>query len=298
MANFEGNRFIERPFATRIFVSSSHGCRKCQQMNHFTWECTRSLNLETIPVSGSSSWVAKQRCYNCGIAGHKSRECRFPKTKPVENFEMVSSTQPMLSAVHESPQRNFDNRICFNCNVIGHISRNCPKIVKNQELSGFKSNRIKMPLAIGRPSRNKLEMPHNLAEQSSFHGNTCKHGFKKCHITCNCSNSNLAVNPEGDAMHLSGPSQYMQTDIEEGGDTRSCFNCGQTGHFYRNCPLPKREASTFYGRNVNQRIVTCFNCGIVGHVIRHCDQPFKDSSISNRFKGNKPGPTMEYHPKQ
>ena len=51
-----------------------------------------------------------------------------------------------------------------------------------------------------------------------------------------------------------------------------CFNCGERGHFSKDCSKPKRDYD-------------CYNCGESGHVSGDCPKPRKENGRNEKSGG-------------
>uniref|UniRef100_A0A915DTA3 CCHC-type domain-containing protein n=1 Tax=Ditylenchus dipsaci TaxID=166011 RepID=A0A915DTA3_9BILA len=62
------------------------------------------------------------------------------------------------------------------------------------------------------------------------------------------------------------PGHFARECTEAPTQAMNCYNCGQPGHFSRECPQP---------RNSNPIQKNCYNCGQPGHISIACPEPPK-----------------------
>ncbi|BGP37078.1 hypothetical protein JCM10449v2_000982 [Rhodotorula kratochvilovae] len=166
-------------------------CYNCGQAGHISRDCPNG--------------AAPKKCYSCGDSGHISRECPQNPNAGAGGFGAAPG------GFGGAPGGGAG--VCYRCGQPGHISRACPQNF-GAAAGGFGGG-----FAGGFPGAG--------GAAGGFGAKTCYSCGGVGHLSREC------VNPA--KCFACGGQGHLSRDCPQGGEKR-CYGCGQTGHISRECP--------------------------------------------------------------
>ncbi|KAI1712440.1 zinc knuckle domain-containing protein [Ditylenchus destructor] len=232
---------------------SSTECCHCKKTGHLSSECPNKGSCANI---GNDSKDDVKRgaygafnkgpiCFNCGTAGHFSRNCPKNDTnnagagKYSRDGNGNGSKRDFVfksgDSAFEGPSRH--GLTCNNCGKTGHMLRNCPDNENSAD------------------SGNERGCDVNTADGSETYGRykgqpTCYNCGKDGHMKRNC--------PE-----------YGGSNSEHG-NVKSpiiCHQCGTPGHISRHC---NKFGNSGENLGTLDRSLRCYECQERGHLSKDC----------------------------
>jgi Zinc knuckle len=198
-------------------------CFKCGEAGHWSSACPKypntakqnatstPSNVTSTPTTAAKRNVDGANCQNCGQTGHPSSARTNPALNPVTPF---SGTR--------QPSRNADTVVCYKCGCTGHWSSACANAPDRVPPSG------------------------DLVSPGTGTSIVCYKCGKTGHYSSSCTvprsewqKSPLNFEQMRTSHNDMGPNTTpgTQQNVNRG----ACFKCGQTGHWTRDCPVPRSE---------------------------------------------------------
>jgi len=210
------------------------------------------------------------KCYNCGEAGHRSRDCKSARrVLPCYSCGLYGHTKATCP-----------NGLCFTCHQPGHLSRACPIGPARARARG-KGARGDVCMVCGQRGHDALDCPRGYPS-SDLRAVRCFACGALGHLTCNQVRNDLVITYtrefDGEEAEEAEEARRAALQLQQ----QQAHN--GAGGRRRKRKLAEGVADVVDGLFVAQTDVFCSNCGEAGHSRHGCDARDVTSYLA-QYKG-------------
>lgn len=269
-------------------------CYRCNQEGHIAKDCPLVDPLE-------ARFREDITCFKCQNKGHLAKNCPYTEDadgKPLPKLECFTCHKD--GHLSKNCPESGGNT-CFKCNGRGHVARDCPVDRTPSRGGGGEVPRANVRelvfeavYATLRDRGFSQDQRENIARESSDAAADFIEGRPRGRTTISGrSMSGPGSTPSNSSCFKCGKSGHFSRDCPLAGDDK-CYRCLKEGHRSKDCPNPRARSRSPRNGRIESRgadipgrgPLMCYRCGGEGHLGRDCHHA-KDVCFKCRKEGHR-----------